>query len=151
MMGDQVTKSIIVKASVEDVYRIWSKFETFPMFMENVESVKMTGGDTSHWKVRGPMGATVEWDAFTTRLDPNQRVAWSTKDADGDATVSGQAVFAPLPDGETQVTVTMHYEPKAGIAGDVVSKMFSHEEERLIQDLRNFKAYCEGMDERTTS
>ena len=35
---------------------------------------------TSHWVMKGPLGADIEWDAETTRLDENERVAWNSKD-----------------------------------------------------------------------
>ncbi|NLG73771.1 MAG: DUF1360 domain-containing protein [Chloroflexi bacterium] len=150
-MGDVVTKSIIVKADPETVYRFWSDFENFPLFMKNIESVQNTGGKMSHWKMKGPLGKTLEWDAETTLLEPNQRIAWSTKDhGDGDLTTSGQVTFMPLPErGETQITVMLQYEPKAGLAGDVAEKLFANPEKMLDEDLRNFKDYIEGRYERT--
>ena len=147
-MGDQVTESIIVKASTEEVYSIWSNFELFPKFMRHIESVEKTGPDTSHWKMKGPLGMDVKWDAYTTRLDQNQRVAWSSKDNKGDVTTSGQAVFTTLPDGETLVTVTIQYEPNKGFTGDMASTLFTKTDEMLVDDLRNFKSYIEGMEER---
>lgn len=143
-MADQITKSIIVKADVGTAYRIWENFENFPLFMKHVRSVEKTGPDTSKWKVSGPAGMTVDWNAYTTRKDENKRIGWNTKDNEGDLTTSGQVTFNDLPEGETEVTVTMQYEPKAGIAGDIVAKLIGDPEDKLVEDLRNFKAYVEG-------
>ncbi len=144
-MSDMITRSIIVKASTDQVYQLWENFENFPMFMQNIKSVKMMGDSTSHWVMEGPMGKRVEWDAQTTRLEPNKRIAWSTKDNQGDVTTSGQVTFNSLPNHETEVTVMLQYVPKAGLAGDLVAHLFSHPEKKLEEDLTNFKNYAEGM------
>jgi uncharacterized membrane protein len=55
-MAQRVNESIEVEAPVEDVFRYWSNFENFSNFMQNVEEVRMTDADTSHWRVKGPLG-----------------------------------------------------------------------------------------------
>ncbi len=143
-MTEQVTKSVTVKRDVATVYNVWSNFETFPYFMKYVETVEKTGPRTSHWAVKGPLGITVDWNAETTRMDSNQRIAWNTKDHGGTITTSGEVVFTPLPQGETQVTVTMNYTPPAGKLGEAVAQLFADPESRLQEDLRNFKSYVEN-------
>jgi uncharacterized membrane protein len=148
-MGNQFTKSIIVKADTKDAFRIWEDFENFPLFMKNIKKVEKTGDNISHWEVAGPGGVTLDWDAEMTRRDENKRIAWSTKDRKGDLTTSGQVTFAALPQGETEVTVTMQYEPKAGVTGDIVEKLVGDPAVKVEHDLRNFKAYVEGRHTRT--
>lgn len=145
-MSERVTKSITVKGDIESVYNIWADFESFPFpyFMKYVNTVAKTGPRTSHWQVAGPLGMKVEWDAETTRLDSNQRIAWNTKDLDGTITTSGDVVFAELPDESTKVTVTMNYTIPGGKVGEVVANLFSDPEKRLEEDLRNFKLYAEN-------
>ena len=143
-MTEQITRTIIVKADVEKAFQTWANFENFPMFMENVRSVRMTGSRTSHWEVDGPLGKTVEWNAETTTVDENKRIAWNTKgDEDSDVITSGQVSFNSLPHGETEVTVTLQYTPQAGAAGNVVAKLFANPEKQLEEDLQNFKKYIE--------
>jgi uncharacterized membrane protein len=43
----------------------------------------------------------------------------------------------------------LHYVPPAGKVGELVAKIFSNPDTRLQEDLRHFKAYAEGMFERT--
>lgn len=143
-MTDQVTKSITVRGDAADVYDIWSNFENFPYFMKYVNKVTKTGERTSHWEVAGPMGKTIEWNAETTRLDPDQRIAWNTKDHEGTITTSGEVVFAGLPDSQTSITVTMNYSVPGGKLGEAVANLFSNPGQRLEEDLRNFKAYAEN-------
>jgi uncharacterized membrane protein len=150
-MPDQIIKNIIVKADVATAYQAWANFENFPHFMKNIKSVQKTGEYTSHWEADGPLGTTVEWDAETTMLEQNKRIAWNSKDDDdSDITTSGQVTFNPLSDQETEISVTMQYVPrKGGAAGTVVAKIFSNPEEQLEEDLRNFKDFIEGRYSRT--
>jgi uncharacterized membrane protein len=136
-----VTKSIIVKADVKDAYEIWSNFENFPQFMQYIKAVKKLGDEYSRWVMEGPLGARFEWEAKTTRMDPNKRIGWSS--TQGDIKTSGQVTFNSLPSNQTEVTVTLQYIPPAGIAGEVVADLFSDPERRLDEDLRNFKRYIE--------
>ena len=142
-MGHQVTKSIIVKTSVNEAYAIWADFENFPNFMSNIKSVTKSGNGTTHWAMSGPLGTKLQWDAETTRLEPNKRVAWSSKEHSRLKT-SGQVTFTGLPKNETQVTVTLQYVPPAGLAGEVLNSLFGDPEGSLTEDLRKFKAYAEA-------
>jgi uncharacterized membrane protein len=145
-MTEQITRSIIVKADVSDVYNTWANFENFPFFMKNIKSVRSIDGNISRWEMDGPMGTTIEWEAETTRMEPDQRIAWSSKDhEDSDITTSGQVTFKELPHGETEITVTMKYVPrKGGAVSSAISKMFSNPDKALEEDLRNFKDWIEA-------
>jgi uncharacterized membrane protein len=148
-MADQATKSILVKANVKDVYNLWAHFENFPHFMKYIKSVTTHSNGKSHWVMEGPLGKDIEWEAQTTRMEPEKRIAWNS--TDGDIKTSGQVTFNTLPHDETQVTVMMHYEVPAGKFGEAMVSLFSDPDKRIEQDLKNFKAYAEGMHERTQS
>jgi uncharacterized membrane protein len=141
-MVNQTTQSIIVKGDVATIYEIWANFENFPHFMENIKSVTKTGERSSHWVMEGPLGFKVEWDAETTRLDKNDRIAWNSRD-NGDITTSGQVTFKQLPQGETEVTVTLQYVPPLGIVGEAVARLFDDPEGKLAADLKRFKEFAE--------
>ena len=143
-MTEQIVKSVTVKKPVSDTYAIWADFENFPYFMEYVKRVTKAGPKVSHWEIKGPLGMTVQWDAEMTRMEENKRIAWNSKDRDGTITTSGQVTFNALPQNETQVTVTMQYTPPGGKAGEAIANIFSNPEERLTEDLRNFKRYAES-------
>lgn len=142
-MAERFTKSIMVQAAPATVYSLWANFENFPHFMENVKRVKNTAAETSEWEVAGPLGMTVTWEAETTRLDPNERIAWNTKDNRG-LTTSGEVLFRGVSDSQTEVTVTMQYDAPAGKLGELVGNLLADPEGRLEEDLQNFKAYAEG-------
>lgn len=146
-MPEQVTRTIIVKAPLNDVYDIWANFENFPHFMKYIKSVRKTGDRLSHWVMEGPLGKEIEWDAETTRTDQNKRIAWNSR-AGGDITTSGQVTFKELPQGQIEIAVTLQYVPPAGALGEVVAKIFKDPEDQLDEDLKNFKAYAESMQTR---
>jgi uncharacterized membrane protein len=141
--GPMTVKNIIVKAPLHEVYAAWADFEKFPHFMQHIRSVTKTGERTSRWLMEGPFHLRLEWDAETTRLEENKRIAWSS--TEGDIKTSGQVTFNALPDGQVEVTVMLKYVPPAGIAGDLFARLFNDPESMLASDLRNFKQYIEAQ------
>ncbi len=141
-MSQRVQESVEVQAPVEDVFRYWSNFENFPSFMSNVEEVRMTGQDTSHWKVKGPLGKSVQFDAKTTEMDPGRGIGWNT--IEGDVMTSGEARFEEVAPGRTRIDVTMNYsDPPGGAVGEAVANVLSSPERNLKEDLQNFAKIVE--------
>ena len=141
-MAQRVQESIEVQAPLQDVYGYWSNFQNFPRFMENIEEVRMTGEDTSHWKVKGPLGTSVEFDAKTTEMNPEQGVGWNT--VDGQVMTSGEIRFQEVQPDRTRVEVTMNYaDPPGGKAGELVANILSDPEKSTRQDLENFAGIVE--------
>ena len=141
-MAQQVHESIEVQAPLQDVFSYWSNFENFPGFMSNVEEVRMTGQDTSHWRVKGPLGKSVRFDARTTEMDPGRGIGWNTMG--GDVMTSGEARFEEISPGRTRVEVTMNYaDPPGGAVGEAVANILSSPERNLRQDLENFASIVE--------
>jgi uncharacterized membrane protein len=143
-MTERITKSIIVQGDVGRIYNIWANFENFPHFMQNIKSVTKRGNDMSHWVMSGPLGKDIEWDAKTTRMEENKRVAWNSMD-NGDITTSGQVTFNSLPQNQVEVTVTLQYQPPAGKLGEAIAHLFDDPEKKLKEDLQRFKTYAEGI------
>jgi uncharacterized membrane protein len=142
LMAQRVHQSIEVDAPVDDVFRYWSNFEHFPTFMSNVEEVRMSAKDTSHWRVKGPLGKSVEFDARTTEMDPNRGIGWNT--VDGEVMTSGEVRFGETTPGRTQVDVTMNYaDPPGGSVGETVANILSNPERNLKEDLQNFARIVE--------
>jgi uncharacterized membrane protein len=141
-MAQRVQESIEVQAPLQDVYNSWSNFENFPRFMENIEEVRMTGQDTSHWKVKGPLGVSVEFDAKTTEMNPERGVGWNT--VDGQVMTSGEVTFQEVQPDRTRVELTMNYaDPPGGKVGEAVANILSDPERSTRQDLENFARIVE--------
>jgi len=142
-MAEQIKGSIVVRSSVEDVFLYWVNFENFPDFMGNIKSVQITGDQTSHWVMQGPMGMDIEWDAIITDIEPNRRIAWAS--TGGDINTNGEVVFHRFSPEETEVEVTLMYEAPGGRAGEMLAKAIDNPQDRLAQDLRNFKQHVESV------
>jgi uncharacterized membrane protein len=143
-MTQRVTKDIIVNGDLSEIFNLWANFENFPHFMKNIKSVTKTGPDTSHWVMKGLLGKMIEWDAKTTTLEQNKRIAWNSQNG-GDLTTSGQVTFNALPNNQVEVTVVLQYVPPAGKVGEAIASILDNPEAKLDEDLRNFKAYAERM------
>jgi uncharacterized membrane protein len=137
-----VRKSLNVNAPVEEVYQLWSNFENFPQFMSNIEEIRDMGNGRSHWVVKGPLGAKVEFDAVVTENIPNQVLAWETT-PESQIQHNGKVNFKGNQKG-TQLNVNMAYTPPAGAAGHAVAKMFGKDPKaEMNADLARLKSLLE--------
>ncbi|HEX6421277.1 MAG TPA: SRPBCC family protein [Acidimicrobiales bacterium] len=74
----EIDKSITIDAPAERVWDVLEHYETFPSFMTHVRDVSLAPGGRSHWKVDGPLGTTLEWDAEEADRQPGELLAWRT-------------------------------------------------------------------------
>ena len=136
-MAQRVHESIEVQAPVGDVFTYWSNLEHFPAIMSNVEEVRVIDGETSHWRVKGPLGKSVEFDAKTTEMTPERGIGWNS--IEGDVNTSGEVRFEEVGPGRTRIDVTMNYaDPPGGKVGEVVADAVSNPERMMREDLENF-------------
>jgi uncharacterized membrane protein len=142
-MPQRIESSVEVEVPVEKVYDYWKTLENLPQFMTNVEEIRPTGPDTTHWVVKGPLGARLEFDAKTTQNEPNEAIGWNTEN--GQVQTSGQVRFQKVGEGRTRVEVQMNYwDAPGGKAGEVASRIVANPELMVQQDLRNLKEILEG-------
>ena len=138
-----IDKAINVNATPDVLYALWSNFENFPQFMANVLEVRNIDDNRSHWKVAGPAGIPVEWDAEITKIVPNEMIAWRSVPG---STVenAGYVLFEPNDDGSTEVTVRMSYNPPAGAIGHAVAAAFGADpKSEMDEDLMRMKSLLE--------
>ena len=142
-MPQRVESSVVVEAPVSRVYEYWSDLENLPNFMTNVEEVRATGPDRTHWVIKGPLGTKMEFDAETTQEEENRALGWNS--VDGNVGTSGQVRFQELGPERTRLEVTMNYaDPPGGRLGEVGSRLVSNPQVMVDQDLYNFKEIIEG-------
>ena len=136
--------SCVVHRSLEDVYSFWRNFQNFPRFMRHVQSVEDLGDGRSHWRVKGPAGMEVEWDATIVADVPNEVITWRSLE-NSDVDNAGAVRFERAPGGRgTIVKVNIEYNPVAGPLGAAIAKLFGEEpEQQLDDDLRRFKQVME--------
>lgn len=73
----EVTSSIIIDRSPEEIYTFWGDFAQLPRILPQLQSVQVIGKNRSHWKMRAPIGRTVlEWDAEICEDQPNSYIGW---------------------------------------------------------------------------
>jgi uncharacterized membrane protein len=146
-----VEKSIVVNRSADECYRFWRDFENFPLFMKHIESIQVLPNNRTHWKVKAPVGGSVEWDAEVTVDQPGELLAWhSVEGADVDN--AGTVRFEPAPGRRgTIVRIDLQYSPPGGKAGALFARLFGEEPSQQIdEDLRRFKWLIETGEIPTT-
>jgi uncharacterized membrane protein len=149
--GIRIQHAITIGRPAQDLYDFWRDFTNLPQIMDHLESVEVLGGNRSHWKVKGPAGSSVEWDAEITEDRPGELIAWrSLEGADVDNV--GTVRFIPMPDDRgTVVKIELAYDPPAGRMGAAVARLFRRGPEQEIRsDLRPFKQLMETGEITTT-
>jgi uncharacterized membrane protein len=137
-------KTIRVSAPAQKVYEYWRNFQNFPQFMEHVEEVRPVSGNDklTHWKINGPLGTSVEFDAELTQDVPNKSIGWNSRG--GSMETSGVVTFTDVSD-NTEIHVLMQwYDPPLGKVGEAVSRLFQDPEKMLEEDLQRCKDIVEG-------
>lgn len=133
-----------VKLDPAEAYAFWRNPTNLPRVIEFVEGVDMISDRTAHWRVRGPAGSTIEWDAEIINEIPNELLAWKSV---GDAQIpnAGSLHFRSAPNGRgTEVRIVLEYEPPAGHVGAWVAKLVKENPDAQLRDaLRRFKQLTE--------
>lgn len=132
-----ITKSIDVAVPVRTAYDQWTQFESFPHFMEGVDSVQQLDDTHLHWKAT-INGKTTEWDAEITEQQPDQRVAWHSTTGQPNA---GVVTFHRLSDDQTRVTLQMEWQPE-GVTENIGSAL-GFDDRQVDGDLKRFKQFVE--------
>jgi len=133
-----IEKSVEISAPVHIVYQHWSRFESFPHFMEGVEGVEQLSTTRTHWRTR-IAGVARQFDAEIVDRQPDRRIEWRSVTGPDQA---GIITFDPLTPGRTLVHLEMAFEPD-GVMERIGAS--SHLVERRVEgDLERFKDFVEG-------
>lgn len=138
-----IQKDINVAVPLERVYDFWTNMQNFPKFMTNVQEVRDGGDGRSHWKVKGPVGTTVEWDAIITKQLPNELIAW--KSVEGASIENAGIVrFDRNTDQSTRVEVKLSYNPPGGALGHAIATILGADPKtQMDEDLMRMKTLIE--------
>lgn len=141
--GIKVVKSVTVGRPAQEVYRYWRKFENLAQFMNHVKSVTQIDERRSTWVVKGPMGTDLEWTAQILSDREGELIAWESLPG-AEVQNAGSVRFESTGDGQTEVRVSLQYQPPAGVLGAAVAKLFGEApEQQLEEDLARFKTIIE--------
>ncbi|GAA4587245.1 hypothetical protein GCM10023194_35610 [Planotetraspora phitsanulokensis] len=133
-----IDHSVDVNVPIRTAYNQWTQFESFPQFMEGVESVTQLGDTRTDWIVE-IAGIRREFAAEITEQHPDEKVAWRSLDRPRQ---TGAVTFRRLSGDNTRVTLQMEYDPE-GFAEKAADAL------RLVRlrvrgDLERFKSFIES-------
>ena len=134
-----IKESIDVDVPVRVAYDQWTQFETFPEFMEGVQSIEQITDTTNRWVVEVG-GATREFVTEITEQHPDERVAWHT--IDGETGHAGVVTFHHLSDTTTRVSLDMDVEPEGFV--EQVGDKLGFIDRRVKGDMKRFKEFIES-------
>ena len=131
-----VQKSITIDAPPDRVFAWLVDWEHWPEWMSHVHEVRVNGSlsesQRTHWIVDGPAGTLVSWDAVTTRVIPDELIAWKTVPG-SPIKHAGRIRLVPTDQG-TRVDVHLGYNPVLGAVGHAVATFFARDPKRQLDD-----------------
>ncbi|GGO82651.1 SRPBCC family protein [Nonomuraea cavernae] len=133
-----IEHAVDVNVPVRVAYNQWTQFESFPEFMEGVESVKQITDTRTHW-ISEIAGVRREFDAEITEQHPDERVAWQSVDKPRQA---GVVTFHRLDGDTTRVTLQMEYDPEGFV--ETVGDWLQVVRLRIRNDMERFKSFIES-------
>jgi uncharacterized membrane protein len=144
-----VEQSVDVDVDVGSAYDQWTRFDSFPLWMEGVASVDQLDGGRLHWvaKVRSEFatveGETREWDARIVEQTRDKRVSWqSVGGTPEEKPNAGAATFEPLGESSCRVTFRMDWEPEGEL--ETPSEVLEAVNQVVAADLARFKDFIEA-------
>jgi uncharacterized membrane protein len=139
-----VGKSITINRPRHELFAFWRDFQNLSRFMENVESIRMTGPDRAVWTIKAPASQTVELETEVTAAIEDQRIGWQSV-AGSDIETWGRVSFSDAPAGRgTIVDAEIAYKPPAGDLGRLIAKLFMAEPNiQGRHELKRFKMLME--------
>ncbi|MFV4913329.1 SRPBCC family protein [Microbacterium lacticum] len=115
----QIIETIDVDVPAEVAYNQWTQFESFPHFLDEVESITQIDDTHNRWKVRIG-GVERDFKAEITEQHPDERVAW--RSTGGDTDHAGVVTFHRLSDASTRVAVQLEWQPEGCSASSPSSR-----------------------------
>lgn len=142
---DVTGRTVTIGKPRAELFAFFRDFQNLPQFMENLEAV-VPAGETGRniWKIKAPMGRTVDVETEIVREEEGELIAWRSVEG-SDIDTEGRVKFRDAP-GErgTQVQLIVAYKPPAGEIGRLVAKLFQREPSvQARHDLKRFKMLME--------
>ena len=137
-MTTKVEKTVVVDVALSTVYNQWTQFEEFPEFMGGVEKVTQLSDDRLEW-VAELGGVRRQWIAKVLEQVPDRKVAWAAVEG---ATNAGAVTFAEVGPTQTEVHLTMEFEPEGLL--EAIADTLGIVGNQAEHDLENFKRFIES-------
>ncbi|HXH33888.1 MAG TPA: SRPBCC family protein [Plantibacter sp.] len=134
----QVIETIDVDVPVSVAYNQWTRFEDFPKFLDEVESITQVTDVLTEWTVK-VAGQSRTFEAEITEQHPDERVAWTS--TGGEVDHAGVVTFHRLSEAQTRVTVQLDWEPKGLL--EHLGSALGVDNHAIKKDLKNYKTLVE--------
>jgi len=144
----RATAVITIACRREVAYAQFRDFEKLPTIMSHLLSVETIDERRSRWRVKGPAGSTISWEAEIIEDCVNESIVWRSREG-SDIQNTGSVRFVDAPAGRgTEVHVSMRYCVPGGKLGVAVAKLLMGEDptQQLRGDLRRLKQVLETGD-----
>ena len=134
----QIIETIDIDAPVSAAYGRWTRFEDFPSFLDEVDSITQDSDTRTSWTVTVG-GQTRHFATEITEQHPDERVAWNS--TGGDVDHAGVVTFHKLSDATSRVTVQIDWEPEGVV--EKVGAVVGIPAHAVKHALEKFKAHVE--------
>lgn len=141
----KIVRSCTIRRPASELYAFWRATENIARVVKHPVTITPISDMESHWSVTAPGERRVEWDAVIINDEPNELIAWRSRDG-ADIRNAGTIRFQPAPGDEgTEVRVQLEYDPPGGKIASLVAKLTGEEpEQQVAETLRRFKALMES-------
>ncbi|MEV7677035.1 SRPBCC family protein [Streptomyces sp. NPDC088341] len=140
-----IEKSVDVDVPLRTAYNQWTQLESFPRFLEGVESIDQPQRTLTHWIAR--VGAvTREFDAEIVEQRLDECLTWLMLT---EPRHRGTIAFEPLGSGRTRVSLRLDLAP-SGVFGRTGSAL-NLVQHRVHRGMEAFKEFIEGHGRETGS
>lgn len=134
-----VDETIDVNVPIHTAYHQWTQFESFPAFMNGVESITQVNDTLNHW-VTSVGGVRREFDTEITDQKLNDRIQWHS--VAGETKHGGLVTFQAINATTTRLTVNIEWEPEGFV--EKIGDAIGADDHRVKADLKKFKEFIES-------
>lgn len=141
--GIKIETALHIHRPAEEVFEFWRNLNNLPRFMSHLISVTPGENQRSTWVAKGPLGATLHWEAETINERPSEVIAWRSLPG-ADVDTAGSVHFIPVHQG-TDVRIELKYDPPGGKIGASIAELLGvGAEQRIREDVRHLKQILEA-------
>ena len=139
----RLRRTINISATVDEVYEFLGDFKNYSRFMSYVYEVNINEIGGLRWKILGPGGVPIEWNASLVAMLPGQKVAWKSVPNSIIAAEGSFYLRSTLSDW-TQLEIELTYAPPAGALGYAVGHFLGYDpSQKIDEDIRVMKSLIE--------
>lgn len=141
--GVKIEETFDINRSAHDLYEAWTQWEQLPELLPHIKSIETIGDKKTRWTAVAPLGVKLTWEAEIIKQEADRMVSW--KSVSGDVGTAGSVHFESKGDKQTQMRVSMQYEPPGGKVIAAVAEFFNMGlDQRVREDLKQFKERLES-------